>query len=399
MTKVNSTKSVRTRKPTKPKKPHADFPLTPHPTGRWCKKVLGKIHYFGPWADPQAALELWLEQKDDLLAGRVPRPKSDDSGGITLRELVNQFLTTKKGRQEAGKLSPYTFKSYYDIAEHVLAFFGKDRLLTDIRRQDFEALQALWATRWGPVRLGSEINRAKVIFKYAWDYDLVDKPFKWGEWFERPSAKVMQLHKEERGENMFEADELRKIIDSASQPLKAMILLGINAGFGNSDVGFIPMKAIDLDGGWIAYPRQKTGVARRCPLWPETVASIREWLAMRPAPADEADVNLVFLTCRGHRWLPNLKSRPLTNEMRELLVRLKIGGRRSFYSLRHTFATVAGDSRDQVATNYIMGHGKKNMEAVYREKVFPDRLKAVVEHVRKWLFGGSPAPEAEGGVA
>ena len=24
-----------------------DFPLTPRPTGRWCKKVKGKLHYFG----------------------------------------------------------------------------------------------------------------------------------------------------------------------------------------------------------------------------------------------------------------------------------------------------------------------------------------------------------------
>jgi hypothetical protein len=27
------------------------FPLTPHPTGRWCKKIRGKIHFFGKLAD------------------------------------------------------------------------------------------------------------------------------------------------------------------------------------------------------------------------------------------------------------------------------------------------------------------------------------------------------------
>ena len=38
------------------------------------------------------------------------------------------------------------------------------------------------------------------------------------------------------GQRMFEAAELRKIIDAASQPLRAMVLLGINCGFGQTDV-------------------------------------------------------------------------------------------------------------------------------------------------------------------
>ena len=36
---------------TKPPKPYPLFPLTAHPTRRWCKKIAGKLHYFGPWDD------------------------------------------------------------------------------------------------------------------------------------------------------------------------------------------------------------------------------------------------------------------------------------------------------------------------------------------------------------
>ena len=82
-----------------------------------------------------------------------------------------------------------------------------------------------------------------------------------------------------KGRKLFTADEIRRIIDAAGLQLRAMILLGINAGFGNADCGELPLSAVDLETGIIDYPaRPKTGIARRCPLWPETEpSSAKAW--------------------------------------------------------------------------------------------------------------------------
>jgi integrase len=60
--------------------------------------------------------------------------------------------------------------------------------------------------------------------------------------------------------------------------------------------------------------------------------------------------------------------------------------RLGFYTLRHVFETMAGDAKDQIAVDLIMGHVDGSMAGHYRERIEDTRLRAVVDHVRKWLW-------------
>jgi integrase len=132
-------------------------------------------------------------------------------------------------------------------------------------------------------------------------------------------------------------------------------------------------------------------------LWPETVEAIRNALAKRPEPKEPADAALVFITQRGLGWAKDTNDCPVAKETAKLLRRLHINGRTGlgFYTLRHTFRTVADAAKDQPAADYIMGHESGHMSGTYREGIADDRLRAVAEHVRAWLFSKDTKTTAE----
>ena len=394
-------KSTKLRSAEKPAKPHKDFPLFPHATKRWAKKVRGKLHYFGPWDDPQGALDRWLVQKDDLLAGRTPRPTGE---GFTIRDLCNRFLTEKQDLVNTGELSPRTFRDYKDTCDIIVGGFGKSRLVSDLTTDDFRHLRKTMAKTRGHVSMGNTIQRVRSVFKFAYDSELIEKPVRFGPHFRRPAAKAVRQERHKNGRKMFEAHEIHKMLKAAGPQLKAMILLGINAGFGNADVATLPMGAVDLEGGWMEHPRPKTAVPRRCPLWPETVTALRKAIAERPTPKVEEAEDCVFVTKYGKSWHKDTPDNPISNEIAKLLdaiddeaakeakktgkkapARIRRKGR-GFYSLRHTFETIGGESIDQVAVNAIMGHVDTTMAGHYRERISDERLKAVTDTIHNWLF-------------
>jgi integrase len=381
----------------KPEKPYPDFPLFPHATRRWAKKIRGRFHYFGPWNDPDAALTKYQEQRDDLYAGRVARPSTAE--GLKLNDLVNRFLNFKLHAVETGELRRSTLNEYHATCARLIAFLGRSRLVTDVRPEDFGTLRAELAKGLGLAELGKRIQTVRSVFKFGYDSDLLDRPAKFGAEFKKPSAKALRRARAGRGKCAFEAAQLRRLLKASGVQMRAMILLGLNAGFGNTDVAEVPQAALDLTAGVVEFPRPKTGTPRRCPLWPDTVKAVKAAIAARPRPLDPADDKLAFITAHGRRWVRYKDSvktpgkyvwvDSVNLEFGKLLKEL--GLKRpgvAFYALRHTFRTVADAVPDRPAVDLIMGHTEAadDMRGRYVEYVDDARLRRVVEHVRAWLF-------------
>lgn len=397
---TDSTKRPRREKPAKP---YPGFPLYPHLSGKWAKTIKGRGYYFGRWDDPEGALAEYEAVRDDLFAGRSPKSK----GGLTLRELCNEFITARRVDLEAGRLSPTTYGDYDQVCRRMLKVLGESKRVNDIGPHDFERLYAKMVETYGLAALSREITMTRSVFRWGMENDRIEKVVKFGTQFKAPDRATKRIAKakaeRQNGKRLFTAEEIRKLIENAPVQLKAMILLGINGGLGNSDCGNLPVSALDLKNGWLTYPRPKSGIERRIPLWTETVESLREVLETRKEPHDPADANLVFVTKYRQRWVRyevehvkkrgKLTIKPKSDDaIAKAFVKLlnELGMRRpglTFYRLRHTFETIAGGCKDQVAVDSIMGHCDSSMAATYRHEIDDSRLRAVVDHVHRWLFG------------
>jgi len=383
----------------KPDKPRKDFPLGAASNGQWCKKICGKIHYFGTWSNPEAAEAEYLRCKEYLQAGRLP-PRVDQTG-VSMTDLCNKFLNAKRALRDTGELSGRSFVDYHSVCAEMLEHFGKTRLVEDCGPSDFEAYRANVSQGHGLHFIARRVTLAKMLFGFAYANELIEKPIRFGQQFARPSQKSMRIHRARKqqthGLRMFEPAEIHKLLAVASPALKAMILLAANSGFGNSDMANLPQSAIK--GSWLTFPRVKTGVDRRIPLWPETLQALDLAIEKRPRAKDPKDAGKCFLTNQGRKWVrfgPNGTS--VCDSISDLFSRTlkKLNLKREglgFYAIRHTFETICGGCGDQVACSAIMGHVSNDMASLYRERIDDERLQQAVNHVHGWLFGKPDAAE------
>jgi integrase len=293
---------------------------------------------------------------------------------------------------EKGKLASRSFDEYVQTTDRLVRVWGVGRRVDDLGPKDFAKLYEDFSRTWGLNRITNEITRVKSVFKFAQDNVLIPgwQP-KYGSEFEKPSQLEIRRHKADKGPNFLEAAELRKLLAYSTLQVRALLLLGLNCGYGNVECATLPESALDLDAGWVAYRRTKTAVARRCPLWPETSQALRDVIATRPEPRTDSAQGLVFLKRNGLPLLSGGRAymEKTIRTMKELKLHRDGMG---FYTMRHVCQTIGEETLDFPAVRAIMGHSDASMSAHYRERIDDSRLRKVVDHIRKWLFGAQAIP-------
>lgn len=250
------------------------------------------------------------------------------------------------------------------------------------------------------------ITVVKGVFKYGVDTGLIDEAPRLAYVLRKPSAAQIRKSRQQaelvNGKKLFQAEDIRRILDASPTSLRPAVLLGINGGFGNTDCGTLPIAAIDFSRAVIEYDRPKTGVQRVVPLWDKTVVDIQEMRERRQLKGATAEASaLLFRTETGRALVRQRyhhdRQKHLTkvtyidrlgDQFDKVLTSLALKRRGiGFYTLRHTFRTWADETNDQHAIHRIMGHAIPGMSGIYVEEIELHRLRAVVDHVHRKLFG------------
>ncbi len=378
----------------KPAKPYPDFPLYAHAAGVWAKKIRQKLYYFGPWDNPDAALRKYLAEKDYLQAGMTP---PTDMAGTTLKELVNRFLSAKQARVTSGELKPATWNDYKRTCSILVDHFGGHRVAGSIGPADFTAIREIITQRFAPSIACREIVSVRSVMRWGYDQELIPSP-RFGSEFKKPSKKVLRQRRQQAPPMLYTPAEVQAMLGIADVHTRAWILLSVNAAFINQDVADLPHTAVDLHAGFVEFPRGKTAVERRCPLWPETVEALRASKTKRRRINPDPYPKQFFITREGNLLVRfNAEKAARTDAIHNAMYRIqkKLGikrPRRGFAAFRHTFRTAADEIYDTPAILHIMGHADGTISDHYRECISDTRLVAVTEHVREQLLASQKTP-------
>jgi hypothetical protein len=111
------------------------FPVTLHRTGQFCKKINGKLHYFG--TDKQRALQKYLERATTLHTESTLKsiPPTEN---ISIKALCNLYLDHQQDKVDAGDVSHRYFADQIKFLRNFVNHIGQSLPASNIKTVDLQ---------------------------------------------------------------------------------------------------------------------------------------------------------------------------------------------------------------------------------------------------------------------
>ncbi len=288
-----------------------------------------------------------------------------------IADMFNAFVDAA----EARGISPRTLADYVSACQDFAnSVRGKVERPSNLGPAHFAAFVDAIRKRFGFDRRKKWIICIRCAFKWAAESRLIDQIPHYGPSMKVPGRSEQRKSRADRGRRHYLPAEIAKLIQAAKPKMRAMILLALNGGMANTDCALFSRR--HMTDGWVDFPRPKTGIARRFPLWDETVKALDQ------IPARQGS-ELVFTTKHGAPYIQKGKDQ-ISIRFTALCkaAKVKCFG---FRALRRTHRTASDQLGDQRAAALVMGHEAGDVGGLYVEAIDDARLKKLVEHVRTSL--------------
>ncbi len=360
----------------RPAKPYLEFPLFPHKTKRWAKKIKGKTVYFGPWNDWRAALKAY----EAFIV----------SGPITVTEARTKYVAYLESLLASEEVTSRHVNAVWWTLKRFEKIVGGTKLIGNLGASDYSRWRVELGKTNKAMALGNHVRKVRAFLKWCDDQGIIKGGVPRYDGLKRPTTEQLRRARKASGPKFFEAEEIRKLLAHATPTMKAAIYLGINCGL--DDEAIAQFKTGHIKGNWLDEPREKTGVERRSRLWPETI----EALAAIIKPGDE----IVFRTSTGRSFVARDMAgtgNPIKQMFRDLCKGTCVYKKwRGFSALRKTCQTIGEESGDVPVMDMVLGHEKGNMADAYMQRMLGRRLFRVAKYIRAWLLGKKRIGTPEG---
>jgi len=284
----------------------------------------------------------------------------------TTRAFITGWLARRKG-----ELAPASYAAYSGRALHFLAWLGEraDAPIGELETKHFTAYRDAVAT----TRTASTANHGIKVLRGIFEDARRD-----GYAPENP-AKDCGLLKKVAGTSRrpFTLDELRRVLDVASEEWRSLVLFGLYTGQRLGDLARLTWQSIDLAAGEIHLTTGKTGRVIRIPIAAPLMAHIEKVPAgdnpkapIHPEAQALAAVNVSTLSRRFGELLASVGLiEPQTHAAKKGgkgRAALRGKSELSFHSLRHTATSLMKNAGISPAiVQDIIGHDSAEISAHY----------------------------------
>ena len=303
----------------------------------------------------------------------------------TLEGAVEQFLTCKRAKVDAGELSAGRFDPLRGHLHHFRDWLGgalaveaiSGKVLTDYHGELLAAInKKIWSSDYAKDRM----NAVKGFVQWLWQIEAIEQ-------LPRVLTQkgTLTIGKRIATPAVFTIDEVQTLLTAATNRTRLYLLLMLNTGMLQKDISDLKVDEVDWKRGTVTRKRSKTQHHASVPtvtykLWPQTFALLQQ---ERAASGDKVLVNQDGQPLKVENLMEDGKLRKIDNISSAYnRLRREKGMTKALKLLRKTSASLLrGSQRFNGIEDLFLGHSPRSMSDRHYAQV-PQKL---LDRAIEWL--------------